>query len=561
MPGNFDPYHAWLGIPSGARPVNYYQLLGLGLFESEPPVIAEAAEERTEKVQRFSTGEHAAEALRILDELRVARQTLLSAQTRRTYDAELRRVMGLEAPAEKKAPARAAVAAPSRPAAAPPHAAAPPAAAMLPPTAPVAAAAVPRAAQPMPGVAVPIAPQAMPVGAMPAQAVPVAPVAAAAMSALPVGAVPVGGLPVAAAAMPVGAIPSGVPVAGVAQGIPVGGPSSLELQMPSMGRRFRRRNQSSGTVALIGVALALLVLLGAVCFAYRDSLLAALNDQPPQTISAEDEMQALANAAKQRQYQQRITRNLAKLEQPTTPSPRSASEAPRRTTPADHMASMVAADQDTMTGDRRAPEKTAPQPKKAVSQPSLIALPSLRKPATSEESAAVAKSLANARAALGDRNWAKAREQMNLALVESASPDSMAAVDRMQTLDKAVHGFWDAVKAAVADLKPVDELSYSGKKAVVVNVEPDQLGLRIEGQNREYKLDKLPGDLALHLAEQQLKPGDPTTKIYLGAFLAVEPKGDRSRALQLWQEAADEGADTAKLLIDLDKQLADSAKK
>ena len=46
---HFDPYHVWLGIPpeesAGGRP-NYYRLLGLRLFETNPDVISNALDQR-----------------------------------------------------------------------------------------------------------------------------------------------------------------------------------------------------------------------------------------------------------------------------------------------------------------------------------------------------------------------------------------------------------------------------------------------------------------------------------------------------------------------------------
>jgi hypothetical protein len=42
----------------------------------------------------------------------------------------------------------------------------------------------------------------------------------------------------------------------------------------------------------------------------------------------------------------------------------------------------------------------------------------------------------------------------------------------------------------------------------------------------------------------------------LGSFLYVEPKGDHEKARRLWEDAANQGADVAKLLVQLDLDLA-----
>ena len=186
----------------------------------------------------------------------------------------------------------------------------------------------------------------------------------------------------------------------------------------------------------------------------------------------------------------------------------------------------------------------------------MVEIPSLHKPASAEEKAAVAKSLAAVRKALGDRNKVKAAEQMNLAMLEASSPESLQAIDRMKTLESALEFFWKAVGNSLKDLKPVDELTYDGLTAVVINAEPESLSIRVEGQSKEYKVEKLPTGLAYHLAERSLREGDPESKAVLGAFLYVEPKGDHQKARQLWEQAASQGGDVAKLLVQLDLDLS-----
>src|SRR5437762_9979366 len=130
MATSFDPYFTWLGIPLGSRPVSHYQMLGLPAFQSEPPVIAEAVEEQMAKVKPHLAGEHAETARRVIEELTQAKSVLLSAASKRTYDAELRSQMGMKPAAQPAQP----VARPAAPAAMPvqPVAAAPIAPAAMP---------------------------------------------------------------------------------------------------------------------------------------------------------------------------------------------------------------------------------------------------------------------------------------------------------------------------------------------------------------------------------------------------------------------------------------------
>src|SRR5262245_52553779 len=65
----FNPYHKWLGIPLEDQPPNHYRLLGITLFEADNDVIEAAAERQIAHVQRFKSGEHAALARDLLNEL------------------------------------------------------------------------------------------------------------------------------------------------------------------------------------------------------------------------------------------------------------------------------------------------------------------------------------------------------------------------------------------------------------------------------------------------------------------------------------------------------------
>ena len=90
MASVFDPYLRWLGIRDSQRPLNHYRLLGLDLFESDPDVIASAADRQMAHVRTFQTGEHAEVTQRILNELAAARVSLLKPDRKAAYDAELR---------------------------------------------------------------------------------------------------------------------------------------------------------------------------------------------------------------------------------------------------------------------------------------------------------------------------------------------------------------------------------------------------------------------------------------------------------------------------------------
>lgn len=90
MPESFDPYHKWLGIPPSEQPPDHYRLLGLGLFESDPDVIEQAADRQMAHVQTHRTGPHSALSQTLLNELAAAKLCLLQPANKAAYDRGLK---------------------------------------------------------------------------------------------------------------------------------------------------------------------------------------------------------------------------------------------------------------------------------------------------------------------------------------------------------------------------------------------------------------------------------------------------------------------------------------
>ena len=89
MSDTFDPYYKWLGIAPGEQR-NYYRLLGLNLFESDTDVIDNLAEQKIVAVRNYQN-KYQTEATKILNELSIARVTLLNPEKKKNYDQRLRR--------------------------------------------------------------------------------------------------------------------------------------------------------------------------------------------------------------------------------------------------------------------------------------------------------------------------------------------------------------------------------------------------------------------------------------------------------------------------------------
>lgn len=93
-----DPYYQWLGIPPKDQPPHHYRLLGLELFEANPAVIENAADQRMAHVRTFQIGRHAEWSQRILNELATAKICLLNSEKKAAYDYALQQLLAPPVP-------------------------------------------------------------------------------------------------------------------------------------------------------------------------------------------------------------------------------------------------------------------------------------------------------------------------------------------------------------------------------------------------------------------------------------------------------------------------------
>jgi hypothetical protein len=138
--------------------------------------------------------------------------------------------------------------------------------------------------------------------------------------------------------------------------------------------------------------------------------------------------------------------------------------------------------------------------------------------------------------ALAKRDVAAAKTAIAAAAGQAADAGQKKEAAQMQILAGSIEQFWRAIDAELKRLQPGDELDLAGSKAAVVESKADSLTLHIEGKNQKKSRAALPGRWALALAEHRFD-NSPANKRLLGAFLAVDPQGDRKRARQLWQQA------------------------
>lgn len=90
MPHPFDPYAEWLGIALEDQPPNYYQLLGIAVFEDDSEAIRSAARRRVALLKEKLPEDRGRWSRRLLRDIAAAQGCLTHADRKAAYDAKLR---------------------------------------------------------------------------------------------------------------------------------------------------------------------------------------------------------------------------------------------------------------------------------------------------------------------------------------------------------------------------------------------------------------------------------------------------------------------------------------
>src|SRR5207248_2063069 len=91
-----DVYSNWLGITETVRPLNYYQLLRLKVFEDDANQVRTHYQQMNGRVRKYLASAHAEKAHALLDELSKAMLCLTDSRKKSEYDASLGRTIPQE---------------------------------------------------------------------------------------------------------------------------------------------------------------------------------------------------------------------------------------------------------------------------------------------------------------------------------------------------------------------------------------------------------------------------------------------------------------------------------
>lgn len=167
-----------------------------------------------------------------------------------------------------------------------------------------------------------------------------------------------------------------------------------------------------------------------------------------------------------------------------------------------------------------------------------------------------AAALTAVRSAVSGRDMAAAKENLAVAAKFKGIAEYDAEWARLDELVAYVAEFWQAVERGAKVAEGTQELMIGGQLVSVVEYADATLVLRVAGQNRRYKLRDMPAKVALTLAQQVMQPEAPNNKVFFGSFLALDGKGDRGLAKQMWDDASLAKIDVRRLLPELEVPLA-----
>lgn len=594
MQESSDPYVEWLGFPPGRRPANHYELLGIPAFEPDPETIAHAADCLRGQLRKVRPGGQIAAWQRLLDDLSAAKACLLDPGAKAAYDASLQ---GPPAPMAGVATPPVSEAA----MAVPPPLAVPPSAGPPPPAPPAYAA--PEAPLPPPP-----APPAYMAPATPAQAFgpalggsvpplmtpPLGPAMGPPIGAPP-GAVP-GGYPpgpppstwMSAPAPPshwtvppapappappwppgvpgtegyyssavpaYGAVPPGVPLASaVPQGgaIPQAAPSPAPVPdvapMAGVGptrlAAAPRRRSPAGLLAasllLVGVAAGLAFFLHRAMTQAPAEVATGHAGATPAGAQGPADLKGAKSGTKPGKPPAGEKPAPQDKPGPEKPGPADKPSPGEKPGPADPAQPGEKPKEKPEPGEKPDPSET-PQPK-APPPPK----------ADPVKQAAWQQAVGEARVSLAEHDLESADGHLAGAAANAQTPEEHAVVERLKLLRAYLGQFWDGVRQSVATLQGGEEIIVGDTRVAVVEADQEKLIVKAAGQLRRWPIERIPASIVLPLAERWFNK-NTASKVVLGAYLAVDPKGSPQRARQLWEEAARAGVDVGPLMEELDQ--------
>ena len=177
-----------------------------------------------------------------------------------------------------------------------------------------------------------------------------------------------------------------------------------------------------------------------------------------------------------------------------------------------------------------------------------------REPPTTEDIMQLQEALFAARAALENRETARAEQILKAAKTLNKRELDNEMFERLETLSYLVSEYWSALDDALESLESGKEIRLGEHRVMVVEVNDDELVVRSQGANRTLQRNNLPLDLEIALADRWFDQNAASSSVFRGAMMAVSSDYSKEEVRQLWRQAKQQGAE----IDDLEKVLEDN---
>jgi|GEM_PF-1138326 len=155
------------------------------------------------------------------------------------------------------------------------------------------------------------------------------------------------------------------------------------------------------------------------------------------------------------------------------------------------------------------------------------------------------------RGALSERQLPVAKEKLTEATKMDGPEPFKVEVERLSTLHDYLVQFWKGVDDGGKRVHQLDEITIGSTVCSVVEYANETLVIRVDGVNKRYHLSDMGLKMSLVLAAKALKTDAAVNKVIVGAFLAMDKKGDKEQARKYWEEGKKAGIETASLMPEL----------
>ena len=153
--------------------------------------------------------------------------------------------------------------------------------------------------------------------------------------------------------------------------------------------------------------------------------------------------------------------------------------------------------------------------------------------------------------ALAARDIPTAEALVAEARSNASSPDDQKTVDKYEKLSQDVGEFWRIMADRVSKFRPQEEVALGKTRIIVVEAQGGRFSFKYGRKIFNGTIETMPSWLVIVLADGSMTSDGRSKELY-GAFLAVDPEGDRTRAGALWSEAAVAGIPIEESLPALD---------